>query len=178
MLKKLFALGMATIMALGMTMAAFAAEPDVGTNTTRAHDMEQKKILVGSIQKTIPVLPEQLPGGYASNNGSGRVYFNAKGGNVLTYTVQLSKGPVSITFDSGKETEKVTGYSMKLPDDGVHYYGLFYKTYKIDEYEIHERPAGSNQPFKLAYTDIVKKEISITFDQVTKAELREIDYVG
>ncbi len=178
MLKKLFALGLATVMALGTTMSAFAAEPDVGTNTTRAHDMEQKKVLVGSIQKTIPVLPKQLSEGYASNKGSWRIYFNANGGNVITYTVQLSKGPVSITFDSGKETEKVSGYSMLLPNDGVHYYGLFYKTYKIDEYEIYERPAGSTQPFTLAYTDVVKKEIGITFDQVTKAELREIDYVG
>lgn len=163
-LVKCFTLMCLCTMCFGMT--AFAAEVDEvntdETNSKRVHDTEIKRVFIDDGKKEIEVIPSGQPTeGYWSESGAPvSVHFTDEGGGVDDVTVEVGVKSVGVSISLGKES-RMGAFEAIIPNDGYRYQVYLIKEVFVEEYDVYERLAGSNNPWTYVTTHYDVEETGI-----------------
>lgn len=143
-MKKLFAMGMAMVMTLGIAMPAFAAE-STEEISERAHETEIKREELASKVVTEKVYPTGQPSeGYFAETSGFYVHFNEDGGDTLSVSVNIGGGLINVSVDTGIKVSGKGDYTFEIPNDGNQYKCYLKKKVQVQKFAVYERLAGTN----------------------------------
>lgn len=157
MKKRLYQFILCAMCVASFSVSAYAGELDsnaVTTQTTegspvttRAHDMEYKRInpVIKTVTKKLGAAGGQPSKGVSFQTG-GMIYWQ-EGGSSTTFNISVGNSVANVSVGIGDVTEGVTQYGLYVPAGGRYKMGVT-KTIEVRKYEIVKRLRGSNNPWR------------------------------